>query len=57
MMSLRDIDEAGRFIPAKAFGSRRSRIADDKTLIAEALRVVRRQRGAVGELDGDDGQD
>ena len=57
MMSLRDIDEAGRFIPAKAFGSRRSRIADDKTLIAEALRVVRRQRGAVGELDEDDGQD
>ena len=57
MMSLRDIDEAGKFIPARTFGSRRSRIADDKTLITEALRVVRRQRGAVGELDGDDGQD
>jgi len=57
MMSLRDIDEAGKFVPAKAFGSRRSRGLDDKTLVAEALRIVRRQRGAVGELDGDDGRD
>jgi hypothetical protein len=57
MMSLRDIDEAGKFIPAKAFASRRSRGLDDKTLVAEALRIVRRQRGTVGELDGNDGQD
>lgn len=57
MMSLRDIDEAGKFLPAKPFGSRRTRGTDDKTLIAEALRIVRRQRGAVGELDSDDGQE
>jgi hypothetical protein len=56
MMSLRDIDEAGKFVPAKPFGSRRSRGTDDKTLIGEALRIVRRQRSTVGELDGDDGQ-
>lgn len=57
MMSLRDIDEAGRFVPAKPFGSRRTRGTDDKTMIAEALRIVRRQRSAVGELDSDDGQE
>ena len=54
MMSLRDIDEAGKFIPARTFRSRRSRIADDKTLIAGALRIVRRQKGTVGELDADE---
>ena len=57
MMSLRDIDEAGKFLPAKPFGSRHTRGTDDRTLIAEALRIVRRQRGAVGELDSDDGQE
>jgi hypothetical protein len=56
MMSLRDIDEAGRFIPARPFGKRRIRGADEKTLINEALRIVRRQRGRVGELDSDDGE-
>lgn len=56
MMSLRDIDEAGRFIPARRFGSRRIHGADEKTVIAEALRIVRRQRGRVGELDSDDGE-
>ncbi len=54
MMSLRDIDEAGRFLPARPFGSHKARGADDKALIAEALRIVRRQRGRVGELDSDD---
>src|SRR6185437_1769970 len=48
MMSLRDIDEAGKFLPAKPFGSRRARGTDEQALIAEALRIVRRQRGAVG---------
>lgn len=56
MMSLRDIDEAGRFIPARPFGKHRIRGADEKTLIAEALRIVRRQRSRVGELDSDDGE-
>jgi len=56
MMSLRDIDEAGRFVPARPFGRHRIRGGDEKTLIAEALRIVRRQRSRVGELDSDDGE-
>jgi hypothetical protein len=56
MMSLRDIDEAGRFIPARPYGKHRIKGADEKTLIAEALRVVRRQRSRVGELDSDEGE-
>ena len=56
MTSLRDIDEAGRFIPARPFGKHRIKGADEKTLIAEALRIVRRQRSRVGELDSDDGE-
>ena len=56
MMSLRDIDEAGRFVPARPFGRRRAKDGDEKDLIAEALRVVRRQRSRVGELDSEDGE-
>src|SRR6266700_190733 len=56
MTSLRDIDEAGRFIPARPFGKHRIKGADEKALIAEALRIVRRQRSRVGELDRDDGE-
>jgi hypothetical protein len=56
MTSLRDIDEAGRFIPARPFGKHRIKGADEKILIAEALRIVRRQRSRVGELDSDDGE-
>jgi len=56
MTSLRDIDEAGRFIPARPFGKHRIKGAEEKTLIAEALRIVRRQRSRVGELDSDDGE-
>jgi hypothetical protein len=56
MMSLRDIDEAGRFVPSRLFGSPRARGVDDKALLAEALRIVRRQRGRVGERDADDGE-
>ena len=57
MTSLRDIDEAGRFVPARAFGRPRPRgNIDDKTLVTNALRIVRRQRSAAGELDGEDGE-
>jgi len=56
MMSLRDIDEAGRFVPARPFGRRRVKDVDEKTLIAEALKIVRRQRSRVGELDSEDGE-
>lgn len=57
MMSLRDIDEAGRFVPARPFGKHRIKGADEKVVIAEALRIVRRQRGRVGELDSEDGEE
>jgi hypothetical protein len=56
MTSLRDIDEAGRFVPARSFGRPRLRGGlDEKSLINNALRIVRRQRSGVGELDGEDG--
>jgi hypothetical protein len=56
MTSLRDIDEAGRFVPARAFGRPRPRgNIDEKSLVTNALRIVRRQRSAAGELDGEDG--
>jgi hypothetical protein len=56
MTSLRDIDEAGRFVPARPFGRPRQRgNVDDKSLVTNALKIVRRQRGAAGELDGEDG--
>jgi hypothetical protein len=56
MMSLRDIDEAGRFVAARPFGSRHLKGEDEKELIAEALRIVRRQRGRVSELDSEEGE-
>lgn len=56
MMSLRDIDEAGLFTPARPFGRRRVKGDEEKALIAEALRIVRRQRSRVGELDSEDGE-
>jgi len=56
MMSLRDIDEAGRFVPARPFGRKRIKGDDEKAMIAEALRIVRRQRSRVGELDSEDGE-
>ena len=55
MMSLRDIDEAGKFIPALGFG-RGIKGADDKVLVKEALKIVRRQSGRVSELDDEDGE-
>lgn len=57
MMSLRDIDEAGRFVAARPFGGHRLRGEDEKQLLAEALRVVRRQSGRVSELDSEEGED
>lgn len=56
MMSLRDIDEAGRFVAAKPLGSRPTKGGEEKALIAQALRIVRRQGARVGELDGEDGE-
>lgn len=56
MMSLRDIDEAGRFVAARPMGPRRSRDKSDKELVGEALRIVRRQSGRVSELDSDEGE-
>jgi hypothetical protein len=54
MMSLRDIDEAGKFFPSTPFGSRRARGDDDHAAVRHALRVVRRQSGRVSELDVDE---
>ena len=57
MMSLRDIDEAGRFQAARPFGGHRLKAEDEKQLLAEALRIVRRQSGRVSELDSEEGED
>jgi hypothetical protein len=59
MMSLRDIDEAGRFQAARPFGGggRRHRAEDERQMLAEALRIVRRQSGRVSELDSEEGED
>ncbi|MGB4108038.1 MAG: helicase-related protein [Alphaproteobacteria bacterium] len=56
MTSLRDIDESGRFIGARGFGNYKTRGEEEKDLIKTALRIVRRQRGRVGELDSEDGE-
>ena len=56
MMSLRDIDESGRFYAARPFGSRRLAPDDEKNLLKTALRIVRRQTGRVSELDSEDGE-
>jgi len=55
MTSLRDIDEAGRFIPTLGFG-RGPRNVDDKELVKNALKIVRRQSGRVSEFDDEDGE-
>ena len=59
MMSLRDIDEAGRFQAARPFGGggRRLRAEDEQQILADALRIVRRQSGRVSELDSEEGED
>ena len=56
MMSLRDIDEAGRFVVARPLGSPPMKGEDERELIREALRIVRRQSGRVGELDSEEGE-
>jgi len=55
MTSLRDIDEAGRFVPALGLG-RGPRGADDRELVKNALKIVRRQSGRVSEFDDEDGE-
>jgi hypothetical protein len=55
MTSLRDIDEAGRFVPSRGFASS-TKGAEERELIGEALRVVRRQKGRVSEMDDEDGE-
>ena len=55
MMSLRDIDEAGRFVGARPYGAHhRLRGDEERALIADALRIVRRQSGRVSELDSEE---
>lgn len=56
MMSLRDIDEAGRFFVAKPLSSPPIKGEDERELIREALRVVRRQSSRVAELDSEEGE-
>lgn len=56
MMSLRDVDEAGRFLAARHFRERKLRGEEEKAVLAEALRIVRRQAGRVSELDSDSGE-
>ena len=57
MTSLRDIDEAGKFFPARGIRSSPRLSGDEeRSLVAEALSIVRRQHGPVGELDGEDGE-
>jgi hypothetical protein len=56
MMSLRDIDEAGRFFPARPFGSRRLKGDEERALLKNALRIVRRQSGRVSEMDSEEGE-
>jgi hypothetical protein len=56
MMSLRDIDESGHFVAARPFGTYRVETDDDKRLVKNALRIVRRQFGRVSELDSDEGE-
>ncbi len=53
MTSLRDIDEAGKFVLARPFGSPHFR-DDDQTVLKRALRIVRRQSGRVSELDSEE---
>lgn len=54
MLSLRDIDEAGRFVGSRPYGAHRLKGDNEKALIADALRIVRRQSGRVSELDGEE---
>jgi len=55
MMSLRDIDEAGRFVATLPF-NRGIKGAEARALVSDVLRIVRRQTGRVSELDSEDGE-
>jgi hypothetical protein len=54
MTSLRDIDEAARFVLSREFGPKANRTDDDKRALRSALRIVRNQNGRVAELDEDE---
>jgi hypothetical protein len=56
MKSLRDIDEAGKFFLSRRFGERRLKVEEERVLLNNALRIVRRQSGSVSELDSEDGE-
>jgi hypothetical protein len=56
MTSLRDIDEAGRFVAARPFGGHHLKGDDEQALLKNALRIVRRQSGRVSELDSEEGE-
>jgi hypothetical protein len=56
MTSLRDIDEAGVFVGARPFGASRFRGEDEKAILRNALRIVRRQSGRVSEFDSEEGE-
>jgi Helicase conserved C-terminal domain len=53
MLSLRDIDEAGHFELARGYGQGRNRLTSEEQdrILTKALRIVRRQRTTVAELD------
>jgi hypothetical protein len=54
MTSLRDIDEAARFVLAREYGPRSSHGDGEKRILRAALRIVRNQNGRVAELDDDE---
>jgi hypothetical protein len=54
MTSLRDIDEAARFVLSREHGRGSNRGDDEKRMLRSALRIVRNQTGRVAELDDDE---
>jgi hypothetical protein len=54
MTSLRDIDEAARFVLSREYGPK-SKTDDEKKVLRAVLRIVRNQNGRVAELDDDEG--
>ena len=56
MMSLRDIDEGGRFFASRPFGAPTLKRESEQELLRTALRIVRRQTGRVSEFDSEEGE-
>jgi hypothetical protein len=54
MTSLRDIDEAARFVLSRQYGPKSKAGDDEKKILRAALRIVRNQNGRVAELDDDE---